>query len=212
IKIKAGQSAKITLKFQEPKKGDAKVWPLYSGYVVATPKSKGGIPVNVPYVGVKGDVRHVPILDTDTPYVGLYAETATGDINDLPADKTFDLTSAKNDIPVVVARLGSHSPNFSVRVFDDKNKFVGNIVSTEEGLVNFKIGRNANINDDTGGPEYRTFSWYGQIATPETAAKPTTIPSGTYRIEIAAQKKFSKGAYPVDFEVVDFGSITVKTA
>ncbi|KAF9121172.1 hypothetical protein BGW39_010785 [Mortierella sp. 14UC] len=58
VKIPAGKSVKITLTFKEPKAGDAKQFPLYSGYVVATPSTEGSPSVHVPYIGLKGQVRH----------------------------------------------------------------------------------------------------------------------------------------------------------
>ncbi|KAG0270779.1 hypothetical protein BGZ95_001539, partial [Linnemannia exigua] len=54
IKVPAGKSVKVTLTFTEPKKGDAKQFPLYSGYVVATPATEGSPSVHVPYIGLKG--------------------------------------------------------------------------------------------------------------------------------------------------------------
>ncbi|KAG0008706.1 hypothetical protein BGZ82_004500, partial [Podila clonocystis] len=59
VKIPAGKSVKVTLKFQEPKAGNAAHFPIYSGYVIATPASKGGVEVQVPYTGVKGDIAKV---------------------------------------------------------------------------------------------------------------------------------------------------------
>ncbi|KAF9209499.1 hypothetical protein BGZ59_010092, partial [Podila verticillata] len=53
VKIPAGKSVKVTLKFKEPKAGSAAQFPIYSGYVIATPASKGGVEVQVPYTGVK---------------------------------------------------------------------------------------------------------------------------------------------------------------
>ncbi|KAF9575948.1 hypothetical protein EC968_000910 [Mortierella alpina] len=60
VKIPAGTSVEITLRFTEPKAGKAAHFPIYSGYVVATPSSKGSVAVHVPYTGLKGDVSQVP--------------------------------------------------------------------------------------------------------------------------------------------------------
>ncbi|KAF9423317.1 hypothetical protein BGZ76_003668, partial [Entomortierella beljakovae] len=77
IKLKASQSAIVTLSFKEPKKGCASDWPMYSGWVVATPKSKGGVAVSVPYIGVKGDIRNVPMMDTTLGFPFLNLANAT---------------------------------------------------------------------------------------------------------------------------------------
>ncbi|KAF9943317.1 hypothetical protein BGZ65_001109, partial [Modicella reniformis] len=68
VDLPAGQSAVVTLRFQEPKNGSAEQFPIYSGYIVATPDSQGGVAVHVPYTGLKGDISKVPIMDTSLEF------------------------------------------------------------------------------------------------------------------------------------------------
>ncbi|KAF9423318.1 hypothetical protein BGZ76_003669, partial [Entomortierella beljakovae] len=205
IKIKAGQSAKITLRFKEPKKGDAKVWPLYSGYVIATPKSKGGIPVHVPYTGIKGDIRNVPIMDTDLGLPAALLINEEDKFEDIPKDYVFDFGAKKF---AALIRLGSHSPDSSIRVVDSKSKkFVGFLYSENLRGAFGPLGRNPGHNDD-GSLSFHTFVWAGQVvATPEVNAIPTLVQSGSYDIVVAAQKKLTKGAYPADFEVYNIATV-----
>ncbi|KAF9343570.1 hypothetical protein BGX26_005549, partial [Mortierella sp. AD094] len=212
VKIKAGQTAKITLTFKEPKNGKASQFPLYSGFVVATPKSKGGVAVHVPYTGVKGDVRNVPIEDTDLGFPALQVSDGNGGYKDIPADTTFDLTSPNATVPVVLSRLGSHTPNFTIRVFDSKNAFVGFLVSNDQGSAVGWRGRDSNVDENTGLLVFEPYTWQGGVIPTANATTPVTVPSGTYHIVLASQKKFSKGAYPADYEVFDLGRVTVKTA
>ncbi|KAG0346502.1 hypothetical protein BGZ54_005212, partial [Gamsiella multidivaricata] len=49
VTINPGDTAMLTLKFTEPNNGNAAQWPLYSGFVVATPHSENGVAVHIPY-------------------------------------------------------------------------------------------------------------------------------------------------------------------
>ncbi|KAF9207328.1 hypothetical protein BGZ49_000680 [Haplosporangium sp. Z 27] len=207
IKIKAGQTAKITLTFKEPKNGKASEFPIYSGFVIATPTSKGGIPVHVPYTGLKGDVSKVPILDTDSGFPVAMVVDKAGNLNEIPKNFTFDLTQNK---PAVVVRLGSHSPDFTVRVYEEATKkFVGFVNSQSYGGVFGQIGRNPYYEQD-GSFSYNTYIWSGTVFTTEDATKtPVQVPAGTYVLEVAAQKKLTKGKFPSDFEVYNLGAVTI---
>ncbi|KAF9399948.1 hypothetical protein BGZ94_005575, partial [Podila epigama] len=114
VKIPAGKSVKITLNFKEPKAGKASQFPLYSGYVLATPSSKGGVAVSVPYTGIKGDISKVPIMDTDLDFPFMGYLNATNDFNEIPADKKFVFDLNKNR-PAVAIRLASHTPDRQIR-------------------------------------------------------------------------------------------------
>ncbi|KAF9104111.1 hypothetical protein BGX27_010244 [Mortierella sp. AM989] len=206
IKIKAGQSAKITLKFKEPKKGNAAQFPIYSGFIVATPKTKGGVAVHVPYTGLKGDVSKVPIMDTDSGFPLLMVVNATGSLNEVPKDFIFDL---KDNKPAVLTRLGSHTPDATVRVFDSKKKFVG-FLNTDIGVAFGALGRGKNVDDTTGQLVFNQYIWDGTVVASENATlNPTVLAAGIYHIVVASQKKLTKGNYPNDFEVFDLGSVKI---
>ncbi|KAG9322591.1 hypothetical protein KVV02_007904 [Mortierella alpina] len=208
VKIPAGKSATITLRFKEPKSAKANQFPLYSGYVVAKPDSKNGIAVNVPYTGLKGDVRNVPIMDTDSGFPALATRSADGTLGPVPkGNSTFDL---KTSMPVVLTRLGSHTPDATIRVFDASNKFVGYMSSLESGPAFGPAGRVTNVNSKTGKLSVATFTWVGEVLpTKNTTVTPTKLPAGSYSVVVASQKKFSKGEYPRDFEVFDLGKISI---
>ncbi|KAF9940622.1 hypothetical protein BGZ67_007260 [Mortierella alpina] len=191
VKIPAGKSATITLRFKEPKSAKANQFPLYSGYVVAKPASKNGIAVNVPYTGLKGDVRNVPIMDTDSGFPALATRSADGTLGPVPkGNSTFDL---KTSMPVVLTRLGSHTPDATIRVFDASNKFVGYMSSLESGPAFGPAGRVTNVNSKTGKLSVATFTWVGEVLpTKNTTVTPTKLPAGSYSVVVASQKKFSK--------------------
>ncbi|KAF9575160.1 hypothetical protein EC968_004096 [Mortierella alpina] len=202
VKIPAGKSAKITLHFQEPKAGNAAQFPIYSGFVVATPQ-KGNVAVHVPYTGLKGDVSKVPIMDTTKGFPAALLADAEGNLKDIPADYTFDL---KNNRPVFMTRLGSHTPDFSIRVFDDKKVFRGYVNTANAGNAFGWSGRQKNL-DDEGKLVYTPWVWTGKVMTSTNATAPVTLAAGTYEIVVASQKKLTKGNYPADYEIFNLGSI-----
>ncbi|KAG0373404.1 hypothetical protein BGX24_011750 [Mortierella sp. AD032] len=213
VKIPAGKTVKITLKFKEPKKGKASEFPIYSGYVIATPNSKNGIPVHVPYTGLKGDVSKVPMQDTALEFPDLMIQK-DWQVDAIPANTTFDLTDPENAeiLPVVVSRLGSHTPDFTIRVFDSKKKFVGYLFSNDVGRAFGWAGR-VNNQSFHGKLMFTRWTWQGQVITAaDPTLAPVTVPSGTYQIIVASQKKLTKGVYPADYEVFDMGNISIKTA
>ncbi|KAF8918492.1 hypothetical protein BGZ58_004862, partial [Dissophora ornata] len=207
VKIAAGKTAKITLTFKEPKKGMSSEFPLYSGFVIATPSSKGSIAVHVPYTGVKGDIAKVPIFDTDSGLPALFLVDKNDNLLEVPkGDFTFDLV---NNFPAVITRLGSHTPDMTIRVYDNSNKFVGYVKSTNHGAGFGFQGRDSNL-DDNGNFNYNAWVWDGQVyPTEDLNATTTQLPAGTYSIAVVAQRKLSKGSYPKDFEIVQIGSAKI---
>ncbi|KAG0341819.1 hypothetical protein BG004_005891 [Podila humilis] len=205
VKVPAGKSIKITLSFKEPK-AKAASFPLYSGYIIATPSSKGGVPVSVPYTGIKGDISKVPIMDTDTGFPAIGYLNATNGFNDIPTsgDFIFDL---KKNRPVVATRLGSHTPDRQIRVYDANKKFAGFMYSANLGPAFGPRGRDAN-RDEKGNMVFDLWLWQGQVLpTANVTAIPKTLASGSYSLVVASQRKFTKGEYPADFEVFDLGSV-----
>ena len=213
VKIPAGKSAKITLQFAEPKNGNAKVWPIYSGFVVATPASKNGIPVHVPYTGLKGDVSKVPIMDVED---GWPAFTHTTDdkvpqIKPYPKVDVVDFTNPETPSFEITAKLGSHTPNYTIRVhkaLDDS--FVGYVAVDGDVAIGSR-GRNKLHNTD-GSENVWSFPWVGKVVAAANQVVPTTLPSGTYRIEVASQYKFTKDVYPKNYEIFNMKTVTIKTA
>ncbi|KAF9905216.1 hypothetical protein EC991_001919 [Linnemannia zychae] len=200
VKIPAGKSATITLNFAEPKNGDAKQWPIYSGYVIATPE-KGSIPVHIPYTGLKGDVSQIPILDVKRGWPKFQVANAQGALVPVPANYVFDW---KKDIAAVLVRLGSHTPSLTVRIYDAANNLKGYLSSTNNGPAFGSSGRTKNLKD---GKLVQTgYIWDGEVFPETNSTSPIRLPSGTYSLVVAAQKKFTAGNYPADFEVYNLGS------
>ncbi|KFH62359.1 hypothetical protein MVEG_11569 [Podila verticillata NRRL 6337] len=211
VKVPAGKSVKVTLKFKEPKAGNAAQFPIYSGYVVATPSSKGGVAVHVPYLGVKGDIAKVPIADTDLKFPQVATVDAQGNMTDLPKGPiTFDL---KTNTPAVLIRLGSHTPDRQIRVYDDKKNFKGFVYTADLGAAFGYKGRDTYY-DSNNNLVFSAYVWKDAkvVASENSTEVPVSLPDGTYNIVSANQHKLSKGAYPADFEVFDLGSFKIARA
>jgi len=203
VKIPAGKSAKITLHFSEPKNGKASQFPIYSGFVVATPSSKGGVAVHVPYTGLKGDVSKVPIMDVDAKFPMFQAVNAAGNLTHVPKDLTFDM---KTNTPVFSTRFGSHTPSAEIRVFDaTKKSFVGFMAVPGNTAVGWS-GRMKNLDDD-GDLVVNNWVWTGSVIASANITSATKLPPGTYDVVIASQRKLTKGAYPKDYETFEFKGI-----
>ncbi|KAF9944242.1 hypothetical protein BGZ70_004878, partial [Mortierella alpina] len=163
-----------------PKGVDESEFPLYSGYIVATPSSKNGVAVHVPYAGLSADAAKVPIMDTDSGLPTLMYMDDGDMLKEIKeANMTFDLTTKT---PVVVTRLGSHTPDLSIRILDADTKI------------------------------FQGFAWSDSLvfATKNMTMPRKQLPAGTYNIVVAAQRKLSLGEWPQDYEVYDLGDVTIE--
>ncbi|KAG0042974.1 hypothetical protein BGZ83_011962, partial [Gryganskiella cystojenkinii] len=163
--------------------------------------TEGAIAVHVPYTGVKGDIREVPIMDVDHGFPVQALANATTILGDAPTGAyTYDLV---NTFPAFISRFGSHTPNAELRVYDHKDdSFVGYITFGESGRQP--------LADENGNPVLNEFIWNGQVyTTQDQTSTPKTVPAGTYRVEFAQQHKFSKGHYPSDFEIFKLDLVTI---
>ncbi|KAG0335861.1 hypothetical protein BG004_008292 [Podila humilis] len=201
ITVKPGQLGRVKVSFAQPKSGKAEEFPLYSGYIVATPSGKGEIPVRVPYAGIKGDVAKIPIMDTE---FGVPVAL----VNGLLMDKGQKI-EADNRIHLVF-RLGSHSPDVRMMLVDTDSGKTAGYLSLETGPAFGPYGRNANMNIYGFAFDYHMIQWnLGEVFVDKTATKPITVPAGNYKIVVASQHKLSKGNYPADFEIIDFAEFTL---
>ncbi|KAG0305495.1 hypothetical protein BGZ99_002050 [Dissophora globulifera] len=212
INIAPGETITVALTFKMPKKGDETQWPIYSGYVIATPNTAGSIAVHVPYTGLKGDFSKVPIEDTDLGAPFMYGKDADGFYAPVPPSRSFNLQGPVVDLtPVIITREGSHTPRFTIRVYDPNNFFLGYLYSPDLGLADVALGRNIKYVENVEFDEaFQSWTWLGEVQ-PEGASNLVTLPSNSYRLEVASQRKFTSGVYPQDFEIFDLGSYTILT-
>ncbi|KAF9193952.1 hypothetical protein BGZ51_001645 [Haplosporangium sp. Z 767] len=117
---------KIILRFKEPKTGNAIHFLFYSNFIIAWPTSKGSVPVQALYTGLKGDVFKVPAMDADIGFSALRLSNSTADINDIPSeDFFFDM----NDNNLDTLAHAVPTLNLMAHIFDVKKKFIGFLVN-----------------------------------------------------------------------------------
>ncbi|KAG0246052.1 peptidase S8/S53 domain-containing protein [Mortierella sp. GBAus27b] len=210
ITVQPGQSADILVDFNEPSTGDASEFPFYSGYVVATPRVQGAISLRIPYAGVKGDVSKIPILDIDSGYPKLLVRNrASKETSPVEGSRLINWNAEQI---VIDYRLGSHTPELSFRLFNvATGNFVG-FLNTDSGKAILPyVGRTRNLNPETGKPILISDTWTdGKVYETRDATTSTALSPGEYKVVVAAQRKFSKGDYPTDFEVHEIGAIRVE--
>ncbi|KAG0237024.1 peptidase S8/S53 domain-containing protein [Mortierella sp. GBAus27b] len=210
IVVPPSGSIQVNVTFQEPATGSADQFPIYSGYIVATPTNKDGVVIHVSYTGLKGDVSKVPIMDTARgfPYLRMY-DVASGNLTKITnkGNSTFDM---KKSAPVIQTRWGSHTPSGEIRVYDGNKTALLGFLSSENMGVAFGPAGREKYSDPQRGLIVSNWLWNGKIVAPSanmTAAKPTQLKSGSYQIVVACQRKFTKGNYPADYEVYDVGTV-----
>ncbi|KAF9352733.1 hypothetical protein BGX26_009482 [Mortierella sp. AD094] len=207
VTVRAGQSVKVKVQFKEPATGKATEFPFYSGYIVATPQGKASVPVRIPYAGVKGDIAQVPILDTDYGVPVLFVSNKkTGKVGTIEKGHKIDWAVEQ---PILVTRLGSHTPELSFQLLEAKSGKQVGYLNTQYGPVATSFGRSKNIDTNTNKPAIRTFNWLeGTVYTGINATLPTAVPAGEYKVIVAAQRKLSSGKFPADFEVYEVADVT----
>ncbi|KAI8345639.1 peptidase S8/S53 domain-containing protein [Mortierella sp. GBAus27b] len=206
VTVLPGESVTIQVDFSEPTTGDPSEFPFYSGYIVATPQENDAISVRIPYVGVKGDVSKVPILDTDSGFPNLVARTRqSGATSPVEKGRLFDWSVEE---PIINTRLGSHSPELSIRLLDVATDNLIGFLNTHLGIAAFASGRNRNLDPRTRKPVSMSYIWReGKVYTSRDATTTTAVPPGEYKVVVAARRKLSKGVYPADFEVYEVGVV-----
>ncbi|CAO3574562.1 unnamed protein product [Mortierella alpina] len=210
VKVAPGKIVQVQLVFKAPKGVDESEFPLYSGYIVATPSSKNGVAVHVPYAGLSADAAKVPIMDTDSGLPTLMYMDDGDMLKEIKeSNMTFDLTTKT---PVIVTRLGSHTPDLSIRIRDADTKiFQGFAWSDSLGPAFGWSGRDKDL-DDNGFKKFGSWMWTGQVFATKNMTMPRKqLPAGTYNIMVAAQRKLSMGEWPQDYEVYDLGDVTIES-
>ncbi|KAF9581252.1 hypothetical protein BGW38_001794 [Lunasporangiospora selenospora] len=207
VTVRAGQTAKVKIQFKEPKSGKAEEFPFYSGYIVATPNGKDSVPVRIPYGGIKGDISKVPIQDTDfgTPVL-LVQNSKTGQSGPIPDGHKINWAVEQ---PYIYSRLGSHTPSLSIRLFETATSKQIGYINTQAGRDLGAVGRNRNLNPNTGKPAFSSYAWRnGDVFETLTSATPFKVPAGNYSVALVAQRKLTKGDSPKDFETFVLAKIS----
>ncbi|GAA5799086.1 peptidase S8/S53 domain-containing protein [Helicostylum pulchrum] len=199
FKLSAGKSKKITVTVTPPKT-NARDHIFYGGYIHVVSKQKSnGKDIKVPYFGVVGSQKTLPIFDAGFPTIIDIKSNQYG-----PKDTfTFD-RSVSNSFPIAVLRLLTPSKTIKAELLDAKTK---KPVGTFLTGLDF-VGRNFLTGDN----QYSQRVWDGTYipsAIPDSPF-PIPAPAGTYLWRFSALKLLGNPKTKKDWEVYTSGPIVLK--
>ncbi|CAG8513157.1 121_t:CDS:2 [Ambispora gerdemannii] len=229
IELRPGQLKSIKVTIKPPPDLDNDAYFLYSGLILFTDKANNKS-YSVPYMGMKGIYKTLPILDTSvgTPFI----QTKDADIyTDRKQNVTFTLQ--KDDDPILVVRLGQGTRILSVDVVPADTKIQSNVgglnssisslppstpaSSTELSPHDVQIGADVvpgslgkisicgvsyyvARNQQTGPKRATPIIWNGKVDTVD-GKRNVEVPNGSYRLVVLALKLYGDEKSKNDWEI-----------
>ncbi|KAK4517454.1 Transmembrane osmosensor [Mucor velutinosus] len=199
FKLAPGKSQKIKVTVTPPKT-NPKDHIFYGGFIhIKSKQQSKGKDLKVPYFGVVGKQKELPIFDTGFPTIIDQKSKEYGQKDTF----TFD-RSVANSAPISVLRLLTPSPKINAELLDAKtNKVLGQFVT---GL-NY-VGRNFLTGDQV----YTQIAWDGTYVPASISHAPLPIAAveGTYKFRFTALKLLGNPKEKKDWESWTSGPIVVK--
>ncbi|GAN05471.1 subtilisin-like serine protease PR1C [Mucor ambiguus] len=199
FKLAPGKSQKIKVTVTPPKT-NPKDHVFYGGFIhIKSKQQSTGKDLKVPYFGVVGKQKELPIFDAGFPTIIDQKSKEYG-----PKDTfTFD-RSVANSAPISVLRLLTPSPKINAELLDAKtNKVLGQFVTGLE-----YVGRNFLTGDQI----YTQLAWDGTYVPASISHAPLPIAAveGTYKFRFTALKLLGNPKEKKDWESWTSGPIVVK--
>ncbi|CAO3613690.1 unnamed protein product [Cunninghamella blakesleeana] len=194
INIDPGKSVNITVTVTPPAT-NPKEHIMYGGYVqFKSSDTSVASDLTVPYFGVVGDQKEIPLYAPDYTYISDKDDGSTK----YTVDKT--LVVASNDTTVYVfAGFVYHSGGLDFELIDNKTNQV----------IGTPIQRRKFIPRNTLSDKFTTFPWdVSYIPTGNTTRVP--VPNGVYNIRLKALKPFGNPQVPTDFSLWTSSPIEIK--
>ncbi|KAI8060237.1 peptidase S8/S53 domain-containing protein [Gongronella butleri] len=195
IKVAPGSSVQVQVSVIPPNT-DPKQHIMYGGYVQLTPTSSPTTrTLSLPYFGIAGRQKDLPIFDAGYPYLS-YSDTGAPKIDG-------------ND---TVVFNGSQVMNIFTRAVTPSALLQFEIVDSLTSLVLGKIlpDRTYTIrNYLDNGPQFRKWAWHGQYTANGNNTR-TDVPKGTYRFKVSGLKMFGDAKAPTDYDSWTSGPIRVE--
>ncbi|CEG68030.1 hypothetical protein RMATCC62417_04365 [Rhizopus microsporus] len=203
LTIPPGQSASVTVQLEPPTDTFSEsTHAIYGGYIIAS--AKGGIKASVPYLGMIGNMKDLPILDHlpahnsfgfPFPAIGYPSGNATVEKGKLGH---FTLWKQGNQItggPFVLARLLTGTPLLQIQVIKN-NKVIGDVPFDDSvGPHRIWLQRNT-LTFTESSNAYYAWQWNGNYIPKDVTLKDTNehdksqVKSGIYQLKIRALKVF----------------------
>ncbi|CEP13145.1 hypothetical protein [Parasitella parasitica] len=199
FKLAPGKSQKIKVTVTPPKT-DPKDHIFYGGFIhVKSKQPSKGKDLKVPYFGVAGKQKELPIFDSGFPTIIDAKNKEYGKDDTF----TFDRSNSTN-APISVLRLLTPSPQIKAELLDYKtSKVLGQFLT---GLD--YVGRNFL----TGDKLYYQFAWDGTYVPASISQAPLPIAAidGIYKFRFTALKLLGNPKNKNDWEFWTSGPIAVK--
>ncbi|KAI8331696.1 peptidase S8/S53 domain-containing protein [Chlamydoabsidia padenii] len=199
IKVAPGKSIKVKVSVIPPKT-NPKDHIMYGGFIqLKSSNKKNGLDLSIPYFGVVGRQKDLPIFDKDFPYL---ASDSAG-AHDLNSTVTFK----QNAVEVyVITRYITPSALTQVDLVDLKTKKVIGKAVVDQTY----IARNT-LNP---GEQAQSIYWDGTFfpnhSKPNSKAVP--VPTGTFQLVVKTLRLFGNPKSAKDFEVWKSNTIKVEKA
>ncbi|KAK8128244.1 hypothetical protein PG984_009352 [Apiospora sp. TS-2023a] len=225
--VPAGGSANVMVTFTAPSGGNVNttLLPVYSGYISVN-STREDEHLVIPYLGVAGSMRSVPILQASSSFLADYGSPAeVGRVYTLPPPDPADLPvlNNPNKDPVHIPDTGK-TPNMLVQpILGPRALHVDVVVvsSSGGGGGNGNEKRNNNKKTPTGLPCLGALAGYPQAYVSKNVqraffqgllADGTVLPAGTYRLVASALRVFGDEAREEDWDVVETVPFVVQYA
>jgi hypothetical protein len=174
---------------------------MYGGFLSVNDANDGNSLATLPYFGVLGKMKDLPLFDHGYPYLASSKDTSMR-IQD-NKDFHFDTKDTRHR-PTVVVRLLTGSALIKVLVYDAQNdNFVG-YLSTGPWSFNQR-------NTLEEGSTFSTMKWTGRVVSrPDGDETPKNVSKGHYYMVVKALKHFGDPKDPKDWEDWKSGTIFVQ--
>ncbi|KAI8883554.1 subtilisin-like protein [Backusella circina FSU 941] len=174
---------------------------MYGGFLSINDASKGNSLATLPYFGVLGRMKDLPLFDKGYPYLASSKDTSMRIQNS--KGFSFNIKDSTHR-PTVVVRLLTGSALMHALVYDaENNNFVG-YLSTGPWSFNQR-------NTMEEGSTFSTMKWTGKVVSKADGNERSKhVPKGRYYIVLKALKHFGDPNNPKDWEEWKSGTISVQ--
>ncbi|KAI8086543.1 peptidase S8/S53 domain-containing protein [Halteromyces radiatus] len=195
IKVAPGKSVKVKVSVIPPHT-DVKQHIMYGGYVqLKSSNKKNGLDLSIPYFGVVGRQKDLPIFDQDFPYL---SSNSNGTVA-YEKNETFVLNRSKKAEAYIITRLLSGTALLQGDVVDVKShKVIGKAFPDQTYLARNTLNPTE---------QAQSIPWDGSYY--KSGNKPIPVPKGTYEITVRALHIFGNPKKQADFDTWTSGHIRV---
>lgn len=201
------QSIDITALLPDPKQVRYH-YQMYGGFVSIENMNTLKTVATVPYFGVLGKMRDLPVLDKGYPYLALATNTSEKWDED---NERFVYKLDDNDTrPAIVIRLLTGSAKIKVEVYDENETFMGLMVAA--GTKSWTFNERNTLTD-----KFSEFKWNGKVKKSNSDdeeidedKEDATIDAGDYYFIVKVLKQFGDPNNTHDWEEWKSELVTVE--